>query len=358
MYPDTNDRNAYSGRKVIVTGGLGFLGSNLVIRLVQLGADTTVVDPLITGCGGNPHNLAPVERDIRVIHSGIAAVSRLRRVIRGADIVFNLAGEISHSHSMRFPKRDALLNASSQLSFLEECARTAPGIRIVYAGTRQIYGTPRYLPVDEDHPVCPVDFNGIHKNTAGKYHLLYKQLGRLDTVNLILTNLYGPRVALSVPCQGFLTNFIRKSLLGLRLEVFGDGRQLRDPLYVDDAVNAFLAAGAAVCPASTMYNVGGPEPLEIGRIAEIISRIAGLEPCVFRPFPPEQRAIDIGSYYANYSRIRREMGWEPLVKFEEGIERTIAFYRSELRHYIDPAAGAPVCKLTELHARRPDLVLR
>jgi UDP-glucose 4-epimerase len=355
MYPD---RNTYRGLKVIVTGGLGFLGSNLVIRLVELGADITVVDPLVLGCGGNPYNLAPVDRDIRVIHAGIGAASRLRRVIRGADIVFNLAGEISHSHSMRFPKRDALLNASNQLSFLEECARTTPGIRIVYAGTRQIYGIPRYLPVDEDHPICPVDFNGIHKNAAVTYHLLYKRLGRLDAVVLNLTNLYGPRLALSVPCQGFLTNFLRKSLLGKRLEVFGDGRQLRDPLYVDDAVNAFLAVGAAVCPSSTIYNVGGPEPLEIGRIAEIISRLAGLEPCVFRPFPPEQKAINIGSYYANYSRIRGELGWEPLVKFEEGIESTMAFYRSELRHYIDPAAGAPVCKLNAVRSLRPDPVPR
>ena len=349
-------KEQYSGREVLITGGLGFLGSNLAIRLSALGASVTVVDALVRGCGGNPYNLAPLEGRVRVIHSNIAAPGRLREVIRRAAIIFNLAAEVSHIHSVRFPKRDALLNATAQLNFLEECSRTAPGIRVVYAGTRQIYGIPRYLPVDEDHPVCPVDFNGIHKYAAVMYHLLYARMSTLDAVVLNLTNLYGPRMALSVPCQGFLANFLRKLLTGGRLEVFGDGRQLRDPVYVDDAVDGLLAAGAAEQLLSRMYNLGGPEPLAIGHIAEIASRLAGLEPPLLRPFPPERKVIDIGSYYADTSRIRRELGWAPRVQFEDGLQRTLTFYGEELHHYLPSGGEEPHCQLDTFVPQKPQTV--
>ncbi len=330
---------------MLITGGLGFLGSNLAIRLVNLGARVTVVDALVNGCGGNLHNIAPVSECVRVIQGRIGDARRLRKVIRPANVIFNLAGEVSHSHSMRFPKRDALLNASDHLGFLEECSNVAPGVRIVYAGTRQIYGIPRYLPVDEDHPVGPVDFNGIHKYAAVMYHELYARLGKLDSVVLNLTNLYGPRMALSVPCQGFLANFVRKLVAKQHLEVFGDGSQLRDPLYIDDAVEAFLTLGLADRHAFNLYNVGGPEPLEIGEIARIGSRIAGVLPPAFRPFPDETKRIDIGSYYADCRRIQQEFQWVPSVRFNEGIECTLSFYSQELAHYIDPAHDGVRCLL-------------
>jgi nucleoside-diphosphate-sugar epimerase len=340
----------YQSQEVLITGGLGFLGSNLAIRLVNLGARVTVVDALVNGCGGNLHNIASVSGCVRVIQGNIGDTRRLRNVIRRAKIIFNLAGEVSHSHSMRFPKRDALLNTSNHLSFLEECSSTAPGVRIVYAGTRQIYGIPQYLPLDEDHPVCPVDFNGIHKYAAVMYHQLYARLGKLDSFVLNLTNLYGPRMALSVPCQGFLANFVRKLMTRQNLEVFGDGSQLRDPLYVDDAVEAFLTLGLAKRPAFNLYNVGGPEPLEIGEIARVASRIAGVHPPAFRPFPPETKCIDIGSYYADCSRIQQEFHWVPSMKFKEGIERTLSFYSQEMAHYIDPAHDGVCCLLDCRHA--------
>lgn len=337
----------YTNQEVLITGGLGFLGSNLAIRLVSLGAKVVVVDALIKGCGGNLHNIAPVARSVEVIRENIGDPRRLRSVIRSANVIFNLAGEVSHSHSMRYPKRDAAINALNQLGFLEECARIAPGVRIVYAGTRQIYGVPRYLPVDEDHPIYPVDFNGIHKYAAVMYHQLYARLGKLDSLVLNLTNLYGARMALSVPCQGFLANFVRKLAIGETLEVFGDGCQLRDPLYVEDAVEAFLHMGLAKRPAYTLYNVGGPEPLEVGEIARVASRVAGVGTPVIRPFPPGQKSIDIGSYYADYSRMRKEFHWAPSVKLEEGIRRTLSFYRRELPHYIDSAASQVSCRLAQ-----------
>lgn len=337
----------------MITGGLGFLGSNLAIRLVNLGASVTIVDALVKGCGGNLYNIAPIADRVRVVRANIGAPRRLREIIRRAEVIFNLAGEISHIHSMRWPRRDALLNGASQLNFLEECARSAPGVRVVYAGTRQVYGVPKYLPVDEDHPIKPVDFNGIHKGAALMYHLLYARTQKLDTVVLNLSNLYGPRMALSAPCQGFLGNFVRKLMTGRRLEVFGDGRQLRDPVYVDEAVDAFLAAGAVEQVPSTLYNVGGPEPLPVGRIAEIASRAAGQDAPVARPFPPQLRMIDIGSYYADTSRARRELGWTPRVCFEEGIRRTLAFYRTELKHYLESSETEPACKLEKVAVPSP-----
>ncbi|MGQ9633882.1 MAG: NAD-dependent epimerase/dehydratase family protein [Bryobacteraceae bacterium] len=235
----------YHGKRILVTGGLGFIGSNLAIRLVGLGVRVTVIDSSVPGCGADEANLGPVRDSLTVLHRDIGDTPALESHIRSAALVFNLAGEISHIHSMKWPCRDAELNALAQLRFLECCARVHPNLRIVYAGTRQIYGKPLSLPVDENHPFRPVDFNGVHKAAAVQYHLLCAEMGQLDAVVLNLTNIYGPRMALWEPCQGFLGTFLRRMLLRQPLEVFGDGRQLRDPLYVDDAIDAFLLAGAA-----------------------------------------------------------------------------------------------------------------
>jgi UDP-glucose 4-epimerase len=323
----------YQGRHVLVTGGLGFIGSNLSLRLAAAGARVTVVDSSTPGCGANRHNLHAA-RGIRVAHHDIGSPDAIAEEIRAADIVFNLAGEVSHIHSMRQPGRDAELNAGAQLRFLEGCARLRPGLRVVYASTRQIYGAPLYLPVDEAHPILPVDFNGVHKYAATSYHLLYQAMGRLDTRVLCLTNVYGPRMALHIPGQGFLGNFLRRVICGQHLEVFGDGRQLRDPVFVDDAVNAFLAAGAVDSPPTRLWNVGGSEALSLGSIAHAVSAAADVAPPVFRPFPPEHKCIDIGSYTTDSSRILRDLGWRPQVDFRQGIARSLEFFRREWPHYL------------------------
>ena len=334
----------YKNRKVVVTGGLGFIGSNLALRLARLGARVTVIDSKVPGCGGNPYNLAP-EPAVRVIEHDIGSNPALEAELRGADTIFNLAGEISHIHSMQHPLRDAALNGMAQLQFLEACARWAPGVRIVYASTRQIYGIPQYLPVDELHPVRPVDFNGIHKYAAHEYHLLYTAMGRLDAAVLCLTNVYGPRVALNIPCQGFLANFLRRSLFHQPIRIFGDGHQLRDPIYVDDVVEAFLLAGAVDRLPSRVWNVGGPEPLSLAEIAEMMSAAADAPAPVYRPFPPEIKRIDIGSYASSWSRLHSDLGWRPQVLFADGIRRTLEFYRNEFAHYLKPEDIDPSCPL-------------
>jgi len=335
----------YRGKRVLVTGGLGFIGSNLAIALVREGAAVVIADASVEGCGANPYNIDEVAAAVTVVHASIADTGQLAGHLRHCDVVFNLAGEISHIHSMLSPQRDLQLNSLDQLTFLQACRRFAPGVRVVYAGTRQVYGRPRYLPVDEDHPVSAVDFNGVHKLAAESYHRLLTEAGDLDAITLRLTNVYGPRMALHLPCQGFLGTFVRRSLCGEPLECFGDGSQLRDPLYVADAVDAFLCAGAAVKPPSRIYNVGGPEALTLSRIAEIMAAAGGRSQAFLRPFPEHLRRIDIGSYRTDSGRIARELGWQPRVGFIDGIRQTVDYYRESLPRYLDPRIPQPACTL-------------
>jgi UDP-glucose 4-epimerase len=323
----------YWRRPVLVTGGLGFLGSNLAIRLAGMGARVTVVDARTPGCGSNPENVGPIASQIDVIERDIAEAAAFRSAIAAAEVIFNLAGEVSHTHSMELPDRDLELNALAHLRFLTECAAAAPGVRVVYAGTRQVYGAPRYSPVDETHPINPVDFNGIHKHAAEQYHDILTRTGRLDGIVLRLSNVYGPRMGVHVPCQGFLPVFFRKLLRGEAVEVYGDGGELRDPVYVEDAVDSFLLAGRVAKPASRVFNIGGPAALPIGQIARTVCAVAGAPAPVRREFPASLRVISIGSYASDNRRAQRELGWLPRSGLEEGVAATMDFFRANWTYY-------------------------
>lgn len=318
---------SYQGKNVIVTGGAGFIGSNLTLRLVREGARVTVVDPCVPGCGGDVRNLADVLDKVKILGVDIAQPAVFEGAVREAHVIFNLAGEISHLHSMLNPERDLQLNTTSHLRFLQAVADWNPGVRVVYAGTRQVYGVPEYLPVDEDHPINPVDFNGVHKYAATMYHLMLSRMGLLDACVLRLTNIYGPRMSLTVPGQGFLSAYLRKLQQGHPLEVYGDGKQLRDPLFVDDAVEAFLLVGAARPLPSRSYNIGGPEALSLLEITQIACEVGGQPEPKLRPFPEERASIDIGSYRTDSSRILAELAWVPKTRFEEGFAMALGFYR-------------------------------
>ena len=342
----------YEGVPVLVTGGLGFLGSNLSIRLAQEGARVTIVDSSTPGCGANLYNIEPVRDRVTIVDCDIADAKQFSRNIREAKVIFNLAGEISHIHSMDFPERDLQINTVAQLRFLMECPAKA---RVVYASTRQIYGAPSYLPVDEKHPIQPIDYNGVHQYAATMYHQMLTASGALDAIELRLTNVYGPRMALDVPCQGFLSTFLRRLLLGRPLEIFGDGKQLRDPVFVDDAVDAFLEAGAVDEPTSRVFNIGGPAALSLNELATVASEAAGVAPPGHREFPPQIKAIDIGSYYTDGRLATRELGWAPKIAFSEGIRTTLDYYRARLDHYLDPAHPDPSCKMPEHAGSRKGL---
>jgi nucleoside-diphosphate-sugar epimerase len=322
----------YKGRRVIVTGGLGFIGSNIAWRLEQLGALVTVIDSSRPGCGANPANLAG--SSVKVLPVDLSEPELYAEVVEQTEIIFNLAGEISHIHSMQFPERDLQINTVSQMRFLQACAERNRGVRILYADTRQAFGKPLYLPVDEQHPIRPVDFNGVHKYAAAMYHLMMSDLGQINATTIRLTNVYGPRMSLNVFGQGFLGVFFRQSLLGEQLKLYGGGSQLRDPLFVDDAVRAFLYAGARKDLPHRDYNLGGPEGLSLLEMANTLARQCDAPDPEAVEFPPHLQAIDIGSYTTSSLRFARDFGWKPQTTFTEGAARTIAFYRERLQDYL------------------------
>lgn len=340
----------YTGRHVLVTGGLGFIGSALAVRLVELQAKVTIVDSSVPGCGANPFNISQVEDRLDVIPADLSDPAHFTDAIQTSDVIFNIAGEISHSDSMRCPERDLRINTQAQLRFLLACRALRPGVRIVSAGTRQVYGRAPYLPVDEGLAPDPVDFNGIHKLAATHYHLMLSRMGDLDAIVLRLSNIYGPRMAVSLPHQGFLGNFLRLALEREALTVYGDGSALRDPLYIDDAIEAFLLAGSVVSPKSRLYNLGGREALSIGDIADVVTTAALSPPAIHMPFPAGQKAIDIGSYRSNCGRIRRDLGWTARTGFREGIERSLAYFREYRKHYLRSSESEPFVQTVGLRA--------
>jgi UDP-glucose 4-epimerase len=324
---------AYRGRRVLVTGGLGFIGSNLARRLVELGADVVIVDSLIAEYGGNLANIAGIEDTVRVNVSDVRDEHSLRSLIRGQEVLFNLAGQTSHVDSLHDPFTDLDINCRSQLSILETCRRENPEVKVVFASTRQLYGRPRYLPVDEEHPVAPVDPNGVNKAAGESYHLVYGRVYGLRTSILRLTNTYGPRMRVKDDRQTFLGTWLRLAVEGGELLIFGDGTQRRDFTYVDDAVEAFLLAGATPAADGEIFNLGGDPPVSLTELAELLVEVAGAGSFRLVPFPEERRSIDIGDYFADDSKIRERLGWEPAVPLREGLARSLEYYRERGASY-------------------------
>lgn len=313
-------------RRVLVTGGVGFIGSNLARQLVELGARVVLVDSMLPAYGATLDSIAPFAERVRVNFSDVRDPHSLRWLVQGEEVIFSLAGQVSHAESMRDPQTDLDINCSSQLSLLECCRRQNPGVKIVFASTRQIYGRPQYLPVDEAHPLVPVDVNGINKLAAEMYYTLYHRVYGMRTVSLRLTNTYGPRMDLASPHKGFVGVFVRQALAGERIRVFGDGRQRRDFNYVDDVVRALLLAGADPATDGEVYNLGHDTPYSLLEFLETLRRHAAFE-WELVPFPADAARIDIGDYYGDFSRFREATGWRPEVDLDEGLARTLAYHR-------------------------------
>jgi UDP-glucose 4-epimerase len=323
----------YAGRRVLITGGMGFIGSNLARALVAADAHVTLVDSLIPEYGGLLHNIAGIEDRVAVNVSDVRDEHSLRHLVVDQDVLFNLAGQTSHLDSMRDPYTDLEINCRSQLSILEACRHRNPEARIVFASTRQIYGRPEYLPVDERHPIAPVDVNGINKTAGEWYHRLYGEVYGLWTCSLRLTNTYGPRMRVKDARQTFLGIWINRALHDREIEVFGDGRQRRDFTYVDDAVAAFLLAAASDGARGEVFNLGGDEHVGLAELAELVVQLAGSGTARTIPFPADRKAIDIGDFFADYGSFERAVGWKPAVPLREGLAETLAFYRGHGAHY-------------------------
>jgi UDP-glucose 4-epimerase len=327
------DENSFSQRRVLITGGLGFIGSTLARRLVDLEARVTVADSLVPEYGGNLFNIAGLVEKLQVNISDVRDEHSMRYLVQGQDFLFNLAGQTSHADSMQNPYTDLDINCRAQLSILEACRKYNPRIKVVYASTRQIYGKPKYLPVDEDHLLGPVDVNGVNKIAGEEYHILYNNVYDVRACALRLTNTIGPRMRIKDARQTFLGIWVRLLVEGKPFEVW-EGHQLRDFTYVDDAVDAFLLAAASEKSNGQVFNLGGDCVISLKDLADLLVEVNAGGQYTTRSFPTDRRRIDIGDYYANYNRIQTWLGWEPKIPLRDALARTLSFYRDHLPHYL------------------------
>lgn len=330
--PSSTIYKPYRHKRILITGGLGFIGSNLAIRLVHLGSRVTLLDSMIDAYGGNLFNIEPVKQNVTVNISDMRDKYGMNYLIRNHDIIFNLAGQVSHIDSMLDPYSDLDINCTSQLSLLEAVRHHNPKAVVVVASTRQIYGRPHYLPVDEAHPIDPVDVNGINTAAGEWYHTLYHNVYGLNTVALRLTNTFGPRQLMKHNRQGFIPWFIRLLIEGKTIQLFGDGQQVRDINYVDDVVDALLLAGISKQAVGQVYNLGG-EPISLLDLTKLMIKVNRRGKYTITPFPPEKKRIDIGDYYGDYSKIKQELGWEPRIALADALRRTFAYYRKYKKFY-------------------------
>jgi UDP-glucose 4-epimerase len=326
-------RDFYRGRKVLVTGGLGFIGSNLCRTLADLGAHVLAVDSLLPDYGGNLFNLAGYEDKVRINIADVRGHG-MEYLVQGQEVLFNLAGQVSHIDSMIDPFTDLEINCKSQLWILEAVRKKNPELKIVYAGTRQIYGKPLRLPVDESHLLTPTDVNGINKISGEFYHLVYHSVYGIRASSLRLTNTFGPRQLIRHNRQGFIGWFMKQVVLGETIQLFGDGTQRRDFDYVDDVVEAFLRAGAMPEADGQVFNLGGVAPVSLLDLVKLMIEIAGRGAYTLTPFPPERKKIDIGDFYADATKIKRALGWEPTTALRDGLARTIEYYQRHKEAYL------------------------
>jgi len=319
-------------RRVLILGGLGFIGSNLAHRCVAEGAHVTLVDSMLPNFGGNLANVDDIKDAIDVNYSDLRDQYSLEYLVQDADVLFSVAGQISHIDSMRDPFTDLDINCRSQLSLLECCRHHNPEAVLIYASTRQFYGRPQYLPVDEDHPLAPVDVNGINKLAAEYYYMLYARVYGLRCVSLRLTNTYGPRQHLRGSNQGFTGVFLRQALHGERIQIFGDGTQRRDFNYIDDVVEAFCRATVTPETYGKVYNLAADSHYSLEEFVQTLQRYCKFEYGLVA-FPPDRKAIDIGDYYGTYQRLHGATGWAPRVELDEGLQRTVEYFKPRLEAY-------------------------
>ena len=336
----SQNHNRICGARVLITGGLGFIGSNLAIRLVHEGAMVTLVDSMIPEYGGNLWNIQPIGDRVRVNIADVRDEHAMKYLLRECDYLFNLAGQTSHLDSMENPYIDLDINARAQLSILEACRRYNRDIKIVFASTRQIYGKPQYLPVDEYHPLQPVDVNGINKLAGEMYHRLYHQVHGIRATILRLTNTYGPRMRVLDARQTFLGIWIRQLIEGQPISVYGDGRQIRDFNYVDDVVEALLLAAISDDVNGGIFNLGDDHPISLKETAEMLIACRQQGRFVLVPFPADRKQIDIGDYYGDYRSISARLSWKPSTGLKEGLQRTVEYYAKYHDHYWPTAIAA------------------
>ena len=317
---------------ILITGGLGFIGSTLAIAEVKRGNKVTVVDALLPDYGGNKFNIKQIEEEIEIETGDVRNTKLMEKLVKKKDIVYSLAGTLSHVDSMTDPFTDLEINCVSQLTLLEACRKYNPETKIFFAGTRNQYGRAKYLPVDENHPMEPVDVNGINNIAAEWYYRLYHNIHGLKTCSLRLTNTYGPRHQMRHPRQGVLNWFIRQLIDGKTVELFGDGSQIRDINFVSDVVSAFISAADSSKSDGEVFNLGG-DAVSLESFVKSAIKVFGKGDFKTIPFPAERQSIEVGDYVADRSKIKSKLGWEPEVSLESGLKKTFDYYLKYKKYY-------------------------
>ena len=321
----------WAGRKVLITGGAGFLGSAIVRALVHAGADVTIVDRFLAEGGANHANLD--KSPVKLVEADIGDTAQMQPLLKDRATVFNLAGRTGHLDSMNDPASDMADNVKSQLAFLETCRKTNPALRIVFTSTRQVYGKPQRLPVDETHPIDPPDINAIHKIAAENYHLLYARVHGLQSTVLRLTNCFGPGMRIRDARQTFVGIWLRKALEDGTVEVWG-GEQRRDLLFTDDFVSAVLIAADCDEAMGHIFNLGGNGAVSLNELAQTLIKVTGSGRIERKAFPDERKAIDIGDFILADELFRATTGWKPSVSLEQGLASSVDYYRDRLPQYL------------------------
>ncbi|MBN2452703.1 MAG: NAD-dependent epimerase/dehydratase family protein [Candidatus Omnitrophica bacterium] len=319
--------------KVMITGGLGFIGSTLAHRLVQFGSEVLIVDSLLPDYGGNLFNVDGIKERVKINIADVRDGPGMDYLVKGQDFIFNLAGTLSHIDSMADPYTDLEINCRSQLTILEACRKNNPGVKIVFSGTRGQYGRAQYLPVDEKHPMCPTDVNGINNMAGEWYHILYNNVYGIRATSLRLTNTFGPRHQMKHAKQGFLNWFVRMAIEGKEVPIYGDGSQKRDFNYVDDVVDALILAAATDKTNGEVYNIGSGKPVSVLDTLKAIIGVTGSGSYRLIDFPDDKKKIEVGDYYADYSKFSGITGWRPKTDFMEGLRKTVRYYEKNREKY-------------------------
>ena len=327
------NEHTFSGKRVLITGGLGFIGSNLAIRLVNLGADVTLVDNMMPRQGGNLFNVSEIAHRVHINFSDVRNELSMNYLVKDQDYIFHLAGQVNHVDSVRNPIQDLDINCRGTLVLLESCRKFNREARIVFAGTRGEYGKSVRLPVAEDHPTNPKGIYAITNLTAEKMVLVYRDIHGIEGTCLRITNTYGQRHQMRHDEFGVVNWFIRKAIEGEMIPVFGDGRIIRDFLYVDDLVECLLTVTSSGVAYGEVFNVGTGVPTSFVELAKLIVEVAKSGSYRFTEFTQERKEVEPGDYYTDISKINGMVKWQPRISLREGLERTIEFYRKHKAHY-------------------------